>query len=149
MKKATAYIDGSGNSPSVQACATVIYIDDECHKRARLLPPNTTSNVGEYSGLLLAISLAQELGVDELQIYSDSNLIVNQFVGRWKCKQPHLIPLRDEARANASALKKVSIHWIPREKNEEADSLCREAVKASQLFPYNPFLQPKNPFMKT
>lgn len=141
MREATAYIDGSGNSGRIQACAVVLYVDDECHKRSRLLAPHTTNNVGEYSGLLLAISLAAELGIEELHILSDSKLIVYQVRGKWKCKDRVLRNLRDLARTEALVFRKVSISWIPREQNQEADSLCRKAIKISQLSPDNPFLQ--------
>lgn len=149
MKKATAYIDGSGNSERIQACATVLYLDGESHKRSRLLPPNTTNNVGEYGGLLLALELAAELGIDELKILSDSKLIVQQVCGYWKCKQPHLIPLRDKAREDARVFKKVSIHWIPREGNTEADALCREAVEAHEKHEELIKAIKDNPFIKT
>lgn len=143
MKKATAFIDGSGNSERVQASAAILLLDGERYTRTRLLPPNTTNNVGEYGGLLLALELAADLQVDELEIYSDSKLIVYQVRGEWKCQNPHLIPLRDQARKDAQAFSKVSISWIPREENGEADELCRKAIKAYRLSPDN-----NNPFMQ-
>lgn len=150
MKRATAFIDGSGNSARVQACAVVIHVEDnpgaiplqptKIHKRSRLLPPHTTNNVGEYNGLLLALNFAAELGIEALQIYSDSKLIVYQTRGEWKCKNLDLIPLRDHARDLARIFREVRIDWIPREENKEADKLCREAVKAHEASPNNPFL---------
>lgn len=142
MIKATAYIDGSGNSARVQACATIIHVaEGQSHKRTRLLPPHTTNNVGEYNGLLLCLSLAAELGVDDLRIFSDSKLIVYQIRGKWKCEHPMLLPLRDRARELAQTFQKVSLDWIPRAKNKEADALCRAVIKAYELSPNNPFLR--------
>lgn len=147
MIRATAYIDGSGNSARIQACAAVLRIapqsehsSGECHKRTKLLPPHTSNNVGEYNGLLLALTLAIECHIDELQIFSDSKLIVHQVRGEWKCKNSTLIPLRDKARSIAQIFRKVNIDWIPREKNKEADALCRQAIKAYEKTPNNPFL---------
>jgi ribonuclease HI len=146
MRRATAFIDGSGNSARVQACAVVIHVEDNplqpsmIYKRSKLLSPHTTNNVGEYNGLLLALEFAAELQIDQLQIYSDSKLIVYQARGEWKCKNPVLIPLRNRARDLARIFHHVRIDWIPREENKEADRLCREAVKAHESSPNNPFL---------
>lgn len=146
MKRATTFIDGSGNSDSVQACAAVMCVEENpgtivlTHKRSRLLPPNTTNNVGEYNGLLLALNFAAELNVEVLQIYSDSKLIVYQTRGEWKCNNPELILLRDHARDLARIFREVRIDWVPREENKEADALCRKAVKAAIKSPNNPFL---------
>jgi ribonuclease HI len=143
MKTATAYIDGSGNSSRIQACATAIHVDGETesHDRTCLLAPGTTNNVGEYSGLLLALQTAKELGVEVLHIRSDSRLIVEQTKGNWKCKDAHLRILRDKARHEAQAFQKISMEWIPREENSQADALCRSVVKAAQTSPLNPFLR--------
>lgn len=141
MTNAIAYIDGSGNSSRIQACAVVLYVKGECHKRTKLLPPYTSNNVGEYNGLLLAIDLAAELQVLELQIYSDSKLIVHQVRGEWRCKEVNLRALRDRARKLSQIFRKVNIDWIPREENREADSLCRLAVKTYESSPNNPFLR--------
>jgi ribonuclease HI len=143
MKTAIAYIDGSGNSARIQACATVIYVkgDSSYHARTRLLPPNTTNNVGEYSGLLLAIQTAKELNVEVLHIRSDSRLIVEQTKGNWRCKDKNLRQLRDQARIEAEFLYEISLEWIPREENQKADELCRMVVKAAESSPQNPFFR--------
>jgi ribonuclease HI len=143
LKKATAYIDGSGNSERIQACAVVLQYDGEEHRRTQLLPPNTTNNVGEYSGLLLAIRTARELGVEVLRIHSDSKLVVEQVNGRWQCKDDHLRQLRDEAWKTSRQFRSISIGWIPREQNTEADALCRAVIEAAVKAPANPFFKAK------
>ena len=141
MKEATAYIDGSGNSGRIQACATVLTVDGACYKRTRLLPPHTTNNVGEYSGLLLAIRLARELNVEALHVRSDSKLIVEQMKGNWKCKQAHLRELLECALRESQFLSRISLEWIPREDNVEADALCREVARAARQQPTNPYFR--------
>jgi ribonuclease HI len=133
MKRATAYIDGSGNSARIQACATAIFLDGGCHERTKLLPPHTTNNVGEYNGLLLAIELAIELGVEILTIRSDSLLIVEQTNGNWRCKNPDLRKLRDQIWEKAQTFQKVILEWVPREENSLADGLCRQAIKEAEI----------------
>jgi len=86
-----------------------------------------TNNEAEYSGLLLAIYTAVELGADELQVRSDSKLVVNQMNGSWAIHKNHLKGYADEAHRAKSPLRAFSIKWVPREQNEEADRLSRVA----------------------
>lgn len=146
MKTAIAYIDGSGNSDRIQACAVVLKLDGVDYERSKLLPPQTTNNVGEYNGLLLAVRLAKELGVQVLKIRSDSRLIVEQTNGKWRCKDDRLRELRDLIwlEAQDSDFHQISLEWIPREENQQADRLCRIAIKEAQTSKDNP----NNPFSK-
>jgi ribonuclease HI len=132
VKTATAYIDGSGNSGRIQACAVSLHMDGNVFEETDLLPPHTTNNVGEYSGLLLCLRLAKRLGVEVLQIHSDSRLIVNQTNGLWRCKDPNLEKLRDRVWQAGTDFHRVSLRWVPREENKRADQLCREAIKLAE-----------------
>ena len=90
----------------------------------------TTNNVAEYRAMLLGIGLAKELGADEVELYGDSTLIVNQVKGDWKVKQEHLRPLRTKVVDELRGLAKWSIGAVPREQNEHADSLVNAALDA-------------------
>jgi probable phosphoglycerate mutase len=153
LMRATAYIDGSGNSGGIEAAACILYHADAIWDRTTILPVGTTNNVGEYSGVLLAVRYAKELQVDDLEIFSDSKLIVNQLNGSWRCKEAHLRKLRDQIWEEAESFRKISIQWIPRDENQAADGLCRKAIaearaksprdqRSSALSPGN------NPFVK-
>jgi ribonuclease HI len=126
---ATAYIDGSGNSSRIQAAACVLRSNNEYFEKTKLLPPHTTNNVGEYNGALLAVRLAAEIGATDLEIFSDSKLIVHQLREEWTCRNRELQKLRDQVWEEASRFRSVSIQWIPREQNVEADGLCRRAIR--------------------
>jgi ribonuclease HI len=73
---------------------------------------NITSNVMEYSAILLAATIADE--GDELA--TDSQLAVNQIKGVWKTKDAKLKPLRDAA-AILIAGKRIKLMWVPRREN--------------------------------
>ena len=90
----------------------------------------TTNNVAEYRAMLLGIGLAKELGADEVELYGDSTLIVNQVKGDWKVKQAHLRPLRTRVVDELRGLPKWSIGSVPREQNEHADALVNAALDA-------------------
>lgn len=89
-----------------------------------------TNNVAEYHALVYALEEIHQkhLQNEPITIRSDSTLLVNQMKGNWKVKAPNLYPIYRKARKLASNLK-ISIEWIPRELNEEADELSREAFK--------------------
>lgn len=93
-----------------------------------------SNNIAEYEGLILAIETSLEFEDDddmELEILSDSQLIVNQVNGEWKCKNEELQPYLAQARDLASLVTgSVSISWVRRNFNQRADALCRVAMKS-------------------
>jgi ribonuclease HI len=88
----------------------------------------TTNNVAEYAGLIDALSVAHEEGATEVEVISDSLLLVNQMLGKFKVKHPNLIPLYEKARAAASQFRRFSIRHTLRAGNKEADRLANLAV---------------------
>ena len=92
----------------------------------------TTNNVAEYRALLLALRRAQERGAREIEIRSDSLLLVEQLSGRYKVKAPHLKPLFVEAFMRAKRFHRFSIVHIPREKNCKADRLANLGADSSE-----------------
>ena len=89
----------------------------------------TTNNVAEYQALIAALTKAHELGASEIQVLSDSELMVRQLCGRYKIKSPGLAPLFLEVNRLLCLFKTVKISHIPRELNSEADHLANLAVK--------------------
>ena len=87
-----------------------------------------TNNVAEYSALLAGLEKARELGVSELEVISDSELMVKQMRGEYKVKNETLRELVDEAEALARRLKRVRYTAVRREHNELADRLVNEAL---------------------
>ena len=90
--------------------------------------PHATNNEAEYSALILGLMKALELGITELDVEGDSNLVVNQVQGLWKVKVPRLVPLQSKANKLLWRLKKWSVKHIYREENTDADRLSKEAL---------------------
>jgi ribonuclease HI len=88
----------------------------------------TTNNVAEYSGLLEALNVARDEGATEVEIVSDSLLLVNQMLGIFRVKHPNLIPLYEKARRIASSFRRFSIRHTLRAGNKEADRLANLAI---------------------
>lgn len=90
-----------------------------------------TNNVAEYSGLIAGLQKAVELGVEELEVVSDSELIVRQMTGEYKVKNEALRALKEEAEDLADLVRKVKFTSVRREHNELADKLVNEALDAA------------------
>jgi ribonuclease HI len=90
-----------------------------------------TNNVAEYSALLAGLRRALELGVDELEVVSDSELMVRQMTGVYKVKNEALRELSLEAARLARQLGEVTYRHVRREENELADRLLNDALDAA------------------
>lgn len=90
-----------------------------------------TNNVAEYRALIAGLEKAAELGVEDLEVVSDSELLVKQMLGEYKVKSPVLRELHDEAGRLARRLRRVAYTAVRREHNELADRLVNEALDAS------------------
>ncbi len=89
-----------------------------------------TNNVAEYRGLIAGLEKALELGVSELEVVSDSELLVKQMRGEYKVKNAVLIDLSLEASRAARQIGRVTYTAVRREHNVLADKLVNEALDA-------------------
>jgi ribonuclease HI len=91
-----------------------------------------TNNVAEYSALVAGLEKACELGVGDLEVVSDSELMVKQMRGEYKVKNAALRELSLRAAAAARAAGSVRYTAVRREHNELADRLVNEALDAAK-----------------
>ena len=89
-----------------------------------------TNNVAEYTAAIRGMERAAELGADEITLRSDSQLFVNQLLGRYRVRAAHLVPLYERARALVRGFRRVRFEHVPREQNRDADRLANAAVDA-------------------
>jgi ribonuclease HI len=89
-----------------------------------------TNNVAEYSAVVEGLRKAAELQLNELEVVSDSELVVNQLRGSWKVKNEALRELWREAMRLATTFDKITYNSVRREHNELADRLVNEALDA-------------------
>ena len=87
-----------------------------------------TNNVAEYAGLVDALEVAQQEGASEVEIISDSELLVKQMLGQYKVRHPNLIPLYEKAKSMARRFSRFSIRHTLRAGNKDADRLANVAV---------------------
>ena len=90
-----------------------------------------TNNVAEYRALIAGLEKAAELSVPELEVVSDSELLVKQMTGVYRVKNEVLRELSLEAARQARRIGKVTYTAVRREHNELADRLVNEALDAA------------------
>ena len=128
--KARLFTDGgSRGNPGPAASAYVLEAEDGTVLDARGEPIGVaTNNVAEYRALVAGLSKAAELKVDELEVVSDSELLVKQMRGEYKIKNTALIDLSFQAKRHERQIGAVSYTAVRREHNELADRLVNDAL---------------------
>jgi ribonuclease HI len=125
----TIHTDGAARgNPGPAAFAYTIEHDGDTDVEAKGRLGETTNNVAEYTALVRALEHAKQLGAHRVAVLSDSELMVNQMMGRYKVKNEGLRPLYEEARELCSAFRSVTFRHVRREENSRADRLCNEAL---------------------
>jgi probable phosphoglycerate mutase len=132
--KARLFTDGGARgNPGPAAAAYVLEADDghvlAAHGEAIGV---ATNNVAEYRALVAGLAKAVEVGVDELEVVSDSELLVKQMNGEYRVKSPALVDLSLEAAQLARQLGRVRYRAVRRIENELADRLVNEALDAAE-----------------
>jgi len=131
--KATLWTDGGARGNPGPAAYAYVLEDEEggslaAHGEAIGV---ATNNVAEYSALIAGLEKAVELGIDELDVISDSELMVKQMRGEYKVKNEALRELSSRAADLARRLGTVSYTAVRREHNELADRLVNDALDAA------------------
>ncbi len=131
--KAKLFTDGgSRGNPGPAAYAFVLEAEDGTVLDARGETIGVaTNNVAEYSALVAGLERAAEVGIDELEVISDSELLVKQMRGEYKVKNQALQELFMDASQLARKIGRVTYTAVRREHNERADSLVNEALDAA------------------
>ena len=131
--RARLFTDGGARgNPGPAAYAFVLEADDGTVLDARGEAIGVaTNNVAEYRALIEGLRRAVEAGVRELEVVSDSELMVKQMRGEYRVKNRALQDLSLEAGRLARALGDVRYTAVRREHNELADRLVNEALDAA------------------
>jgi len=88
----------------------------------------TTNNQAEYTALKLGLEEAHKMGIQEVEIYMDSLLVINQMNGIFKIRNRDLWPIHDAIKTLAKQFKHVSFSHVPREFNKLADAAVNRAT---------------------
>jgi ribonuclease HI len=124
------FTDGAarGNPGPAGAGAVIISPDGHIVAKVGKFLGDSTNNVAEYMGLILGLKRAKAMGIKELDVLADSELMVKQLSGEYAVKAEHLKPLHLEAEALLKGFADVTVRHIPREENAQADAMSNRAI---------------------
>lgn len=131
LLRARVYTDGASRGNPGMAGAGAAILDAETGKVVELLKRylgKQTNNVAEYQAAILGLTRARELGVREVELVADSQLLIRQLGGQYQVKHPGIRPLYDEAVALLKTFAKVKLIHVPREMNKLADEMSNRAI---------------------
>lgn len=130
MKKLKIFSDGcSKGNPGQAGIGYLIYDDsDKIVSKRSCEIGIRTNNEAEYIAVIRALEEAIRLGAVEVEIFSDSELLVKQVKGEYAVRSSRLKPLYEKLIKLSQALERFEIKHIRREENERADKLARLAI---------------------
>ena len=89
----------SKGNPGLAGAGAVLYLhDNEIWSENFFVGEKFTNNHAEYAGLILGLQQAKAMGIKVLRVEGDSQLVINQMLGIYKCKSLNLIDLYDKAK---------------------------------------------------
>ena len=129
-KKAVIWVDGaSRNNPGPAAIGAIIRDEKgKIHARISQRIGVATNNEAEYRAIISALEKAIDLGARQVEVNSDSELVVKQVNGKYRVKKTTLKPLFLRVKQLQASLEVCTIKHIPREQNTEADNLANAAL---------------------
>ncbi|KAH0729708.1 hypothetical protein KY289_000896 [Solanum tuberosum] len=93
-----------------------------------VLGETCSNNAVEYQALIVGLEMASDMKIPQLDIYSDSQLIINQLLGNHEVKKEDLLSYHQYATFLRERLVQVFLSHIPREENHIADALVNLAT---------------------
>ena len=134
------YFDGAANRNG-SGVGVLLISPKETHVPVSIkLNFSMTNNVAEYEACLLGLETAISMGIEELDVYGDSALIIQQMQNKWKIKEEKLLPYFEYFQDLAKKFIKIEYHYIPRTQNQFANAL---ATLASMIdIPNDTLVQP-------
>jgi ribonuclease HI len=128
--KAVLFADGgSRGNPGPAASGAVLFAEDgttlaEVGEYIGI----ATNNVAEWRALVAGLAKARELGIDEIAVRMDSELVVRQITGVYRVKHADLIPLATRAKSLLRGFRSTDIRHVPRNQNAEADAVVNQVL---------------------
>jgi ribonuclease HI len=130
------YADGAarGNPGPAASAFLFVYKNKILHEGCDFIG-KATNNIAEYKAIINALKLAQEYSKGEIELYSDSNLAIQQINKNWRINYPHLAKLCKEVDKLTEIYEKVKFIRIQRDNQfiSICDRLCNERLDAQGI----------------
>ena len=125
----------SKSNPGIAGAGAVIYkFDKELSSKVQFVGFKSTNNMAEYTGLIIGLKLAIQLGIKSLAVEGDSLLVINQMNGIYKVKSQNLMELNNQAKQLTKQFDNIIFRHIYRTNNKRADELSNIAITNNNSF---------------
>ena len=131
--KLKIYVDGaSRGNPGPAASAFLLVHNDSIIQDECVFIGTATNNTAEYRAIINALKVAEKFSRGHIQVYSDSNLAVQQINKKWKINYPHLSKMCSEVYKLCEKFEKVEFLHVGRNNPyiQKCDKLCNERLDA-------------------
>ena len=120
----------SKGNPGLAGAGAVIYcLDDEIWSGSLFVGKNATNNQSEYNGLIFGLQQALDMNIKTLLVRGDSQLVINQMTGKYKCNSENIFELHKKAKELEKDFEKIYYLHVLRNNNKRADELSNDAIK--------------------
>lgn len=122
---------GARGNPGPGAIGIVIRNNNEIlTKYSQFIGRNVTNNIAEYEALIKALEIASKFTKEEVTCILDSELIVNQLLGKYKVRNPKLLELFLKVQKLQENFKKIKYSHVSRmDKYQQiADEILNEEL---------------------
>jgi ribonuclease HI len=130
------YVDGAsrGNPGPAASAFILVYKNKILHEGCDFIG-KATNNTAEYKAIINALKLTQEYSKGLIELYSDSNLAIQQINKKWRINQPHLDKLYKEVHELAGKYEKVEFIHVNRDNQfiSICDRLCNQCLDAEGI----------------
>ena len=126
------FFDGcSKNNPGPSGAGAVLYHNGvEIWSTAVFVGHKETNNVAEYTGMMVGIKRAVEMGIRRLVVKGDSNLVVQQMNGKFRVNAEHIKPLHATAKNIIRNFDSIQFVHVYRHLNQRADELSNMGLES-------------------
>jgi ribonuclease HI len=126
------FFDGcSKNNPGPAGAGAVLYHNGvEIWSSAVFVGHKETNNVAEYTGMIVGIKRAVEMGIRRLVVKGDSNLVIQQMNGKFRVNAEHIKPLHATAKNIIRNFDSIQFVHVYRHLNQRADELSNMGLES-------------------
>lgn len=130
MSKVIVFTDGASRGNPGHAGIGILFLDEKGNVIREISEyiGETTNNIAEYTALVTALREAIDMNFDEIEVMSDSELMVKQINGEYQVKNQGLKPLYSEACTLLREFRSYTVRHVGREDNKRADVLANLGI---------------------
>ncbi|KAG9442227.1 hypothetical protein H6P81_018081 [Aristolochia fimbriata] len=127
------YFNGAAQKNGAGAGVLLMSPNDDLMPYSFILSHCCTNNEAKYLAIILGLGMAIEMGLNQLEIFGDSALVIKQLIGDFEVRKDELVPYQKEALRLQQKIPNVTLGHVPRANNSQANALAGIAASLAQF----------------